>query len=185
MSEFKRPTIRCRLASTATAVHIRPHGHGRVAEIVAKMNAPPLAAPPPPKWTPSTEYEFIAARLPKDEAEDLIERSRAWMVANPSPPPRKPRHTQTHVIDEKVLTDLFFEYSRRGVIPPTELHAATLRKAGYPEKTVQKFLDWKKRMEDTVDERQATLDLIFCKYPTASKTKPKPKVIKAVKKKMV
>ena len=183
MAEFKRPTIRPRhLASTATAVPTRLHGHGRAAEIASKMNAVPLGPPPPPKWTPPLEYEFIASHLPKTEADALIERSRAWLEANPRRPPPIPKPQP--VIDTQPLIDLFAEYSRRGSVPPTGRHAAALRAAGYPENTVRKFLDWKKTLEDTVAERQVTLDLIFCKYPTASKTKAKAKAIKAVKKKM-
>jgi hypothetical protein len=39
---------------------------------------------------------------------------------------------------------------------------------------------------DTSDERQKALDLIFAKWPAANKTDPKakPKVIKAVKKRL-
>jgi hypothetical protein len=59
--------------------------------------------------------------------------------------------------------------------------------AGHTELRVAKYRQWCQNMESTSDERQAVLDLIFAKFPSANKPVPKAKVkkvIKVVKKKM-
>jgi len=63
------------------------------------------------------------------------------------------------------------------------------REAGVSDAYIAKAIARDARLEATSDERQKALDLIFAKWPSASKTvkpkaKAKPKVIKAVKKKL-
>lgn len=189
MSDFKRPIPRPRVAVHGASVPSRvpPGSSGIVADIVAKMHS---NFTPPARvhvWSPSCEYEFIAARLPEEEGAALIKRSREWFEAH-RPPPPKAAITAAYTIDCDPLNAMFAEYSRKGVVPPKAVHAKALRAAGYPEERVQKFLAWKQHMEDTSEERQEALDRIFAKYPTSSKLKAKAKpekVIKAVKKKMV
>lgn len=188
MSGFKRPIPRPRVAVHGASVPSRvpPGSSGIVADIVAKMRSD---FTPPPRvhvWRPSCEYEFLAARLPVEEGEALIKRSREWFDAHPSP--TKLAAAAESTIDCAPLAAMFAEYSRKGVMPPAAVHANALRACGYPEARVQKFLAWKKHLEDTSEERQEALDRIFAKYPTSSKLKAKAKpekVIKAVKKKMV
>lgn len=72
-------------------------------------------------------------------------------------------------------------------MPPIAEREKAWRLAGYTEVKIRKALAYAKRLEETVDARQEALDLIFAKFPSASKPTPKPKakkVIKVVKKKM-
>lgn len=189
MSGFKRPIPRPRIAVHGASVprRVPVNSPGLVGDIVTKMRADATPAPKERPWTPPCDYEFIAARLSDEEGAALIKRSLEWFEANP-PRPSKAAATPSTEINCAPLAAIFAKYSRRGVLPPADEHADALREAGYPEDRVQKFLALKQHLEDTVEERQETLDRIFSKYPTSNKlkTKIKPeKVIKAVKKKMV
>jgi hypothetical protein len=59
------------------------------------------------------------------------------------------------------------------------------RAAGYSESKISKGLAYMRMLDETVEERQTTLDSIFSKWNTTAKTVTKPKkVIKAVKKRL-
>jgi hypothetical protein len=79
-------------------------------------------------------------------------------------------------------------YKKWGITtPPIAEREKAWRLAGYSEAKIRKALAYDKRMEETSDARQAALDLIFAKFPSANKPTPKvkaKKVIKVVKKKM-
>jgi hypothetical protein len=63
---------------------------------------------------------------------------------------------------------------------------SAMRLAGYSEAQIERSIKWNERMDERSGEIQKDLDLIFGKWPSASKPTPKsrPKKIKAVKKKM-
>jgi hypothetical protein len=69
--------------------------------------------------------------------------------------------------------------------PPLAERIKVYRAAGHTEDYIEKVKAREKRWKDTKAERDAAFDLIFAKWPSASKPTPKPKkVIKAVKKRM-
>jgi hypothetical protein len=85
---------------------------------------------------------------------------------------------------------VYKKYERReggAKVPPLPELEKAWRLAGYSEQKIQKALSFYKKMEATSADRQKALDLIFIKFPSASKPTPKArakKVIKVVKKKM-
>lgn len=180
---YKRPNPRAYHAgchAEAKIPEIMPMG--RVADIITKMRNPYAPSRPRTTWTASRNYELIARFMDPKERDAYIARSEEWIRAHPPPVP----HTDPVILDvnsEPVLKCLEKHCPDR---PPIAEYAAALRAAGYPEDRVQKAIEYDKRMEETYEKRTADLELIFAKWPAASKStpKPKPKVIKAVKKKM-
>jgi hypothetical protein len=199
---FKRPTIRRRYESTrfvtetlangaqvskwvsfATRRRIPTGTPGVVGSIVDKMHAgtDAIRHVVGPIWTPPSEYEFIAERLPVEEREAYIARCEAWFAANPPrvsvAPPKVPS------LDYDTVARVFDKHSPQ--LPPLEERLAVYRKVGYPEDYIERAKARAALAEATSDERQKTLDLIFARWPAASKAAPKKgKVIKAVKKRM-
>jgi hypothetical protein len=133
------------------------------------------------KWTPPSEYEFTAERLPVEERAAYVARCEAWFAENPPrvsvAPPKVPS------LDYDSVARVFEKHSPQP--PPLGERLAAYRKAGYPEEYIERARARAALMEATSNERQKALDLIFAKWPAASKPAPKKgKVIKAVKKRM-
>jgi hypothetical protein len=199
---FKRPTIRRRYESTrfvtetlangaqvskwvsfATRRRIPTGTPGVVGSIVDKMHAgtDTIRHVTGPCWTPPCEYEFIAERLPVEERAAYIDRCEAWFAENP--PRVHAARPEVRVLDTEAVARVFDKHAPK--IPPLEERIGGYRKAGYSEEYIERARARAALMEATVDERQKALDLIFAKWPAASKAAPKKgKVIKAVKKRM-
>lgn len=84
--------------------------------------------------------------------------------------------------DQAPMLELNERYYSKGQQPPVLAIARAMRKAGYSDARIDKFIKWHKRMEDTYEERTVALEKVFAKWPSASKGPVKKKVIKAVKK---
>jgi hypothetical protein len=124
--------------------------------------------------------------MDKESGERYLKKCEDWFSTHP------PRD---HTLASKPLLNIepepiFKLLSRyKGKVPPIKEYLAVLKMAGYPEHKIEKVAKWHQKMEETSGERQAALDLVFAKYPAASKPTPKPKaarskMIKVVKKKM-
>ena len=199
---FKRPTIRRRYESTrfvtetlangaqvskwvpvATRRRIPTGTPGVVGSIADKMHAgtDTIRHVVGPKWTPPSEYEFIAERLPVEERAAYVARCEAWFAENP---PRVPvARPEVAVLDYEAVAKVFAKHHPE--LPSLEERLAVYRKARYSDEYIERARARAERAEETSDERQKALDLIFAKWPAASKAAPKKgKVIKAVKKRM-
>ena len=160
-----------------------PSGHPSVVgQILDKMRYGSCStAPKPTEWTPPVEYEFIANHM--DDPGAFLKRCEDWCARNPAPPPRVRQASPSLNLEPVIAV-----YAKWGTkIPPIAEREKAWRLAGYSEAKIQKALAYHKRMEETADERQEALDLIFAKFPGANKPTPKTKVkkvIKVVKKKM-
>lgn len=84
--------------------------------------------------------------------------------------------------DYTPMCELHDRYYSKGKVPPVPAVTRSMRKAGYSEEHIDRYVKWNKRMEDTYEERTKSLDKIFARWPSASKGPVKKKVIKAVKK---
>jgi hypothetical protein len=199
---FKRPTIRRRYESTRFVTETLANGAqvskwvsvgprrriptgtpGVVGSIVDKMHAgtDTIRHVTGPCWTPPCEYEFIAERLPVEERAAYIARCEAWFAENP-PRESAPR-PEVRALDYEAIASVFAKHHSQ--LPPLEERLTVYRKVGYPEEYIERARARAALMEATSDERQKALDLIFAKWPAASKAAPKKgKVIKAVKKRM-
>jgi hypothetical protein len=199
---FKRPTIRHRYESTRFVTETLANGAqvskwapvvtrrrvptgtpGVVGSIVDKMHAgtDTIRHVVGPKWTPPSEYEFIAERLPVGEQAAYRARCETWFAENPTraaaPQP------EVRNLDHEMVARVFDKHSPQ--LPPLEERLAVYRKVGYPEEYIEHAKARAAMLEATSDERQKALDLIFAKWPAASKAAPKKgKVIKAVKKRI-
>jgi len=91
--------------------------------------------------------------------------------------------TTKPTIDESSLLDLNEKYYSKGRQPPVPVSAKAMRKAGFSEERIEKFIKWHKKMDDTYEKRSEELEKFFSKWPSASKGAGKKKVIKAVMKK--
>jgi hypothetical protein len=132
------------------------------------------------EWTPPCDYEFIAKHM--DHPEEFVKRCEDWYLEHPRSEAGKP---DAPALDPAPFIALFAKYKDRR--PPCEEMCAAMLASGHTELRVSKYRQWCQNMEDTADERQAVLDLIFAKFPSANKPTPKvktKKVIKVVKKKM-
>lgn len=157
---------------------------GRVGEIVDKMRNPTARAPRPRTWTPPQDYEFIAVHMAPREREAWLKTCREWFEARPKADVA-PSVRTAGPIDHELIAAM---YSRRQELPTLKERVKVYRAAGCSEEFVTKVIARDARLKETYEERTRTLDEIFAKWPAASKTagkaKPKPKVIKAVKKKL-
>ena len=140
-----------------------------------------LAGTKPTVWTPPATPEFLAKHMENPEA--FLKRCEDWHAQNPVSTLRV-REPAPPLNLEPVIA----VYKKWGITtPPIAEREKAWRLAGYSEAKIQKALAYDKRMEETSDARQAALDLIFAKFPSANKPTPKvkaKKVIKVVKKKM-
>lgn len=202
---YKRPVVQTRGASVKefvttslpggatrsywapiTRTSVVPSGHAsRVGEILDKMRLGDSVRSSTRPWVPSVDYKLIATHMKNPEA--FLKRCEDWFAEHP---PKN--HTNDRVqldIDYRPVSAVFAKYALAEdgpkVPPVVELEKAW-REAGYPEERIAKALSWHAKMDATSDERQKILDLIFAKFPSASKPIPKikpKKVIKVVKKK--
>ena len=199
---FKRPTIRRSYESTRFVTETLANGAqvskwapfvtrrrvptgtpGVVGSIVDKMHAGSDAIHHAPRtnWTPPCEYEFVARSLPVGEQAAYMARCEAWFAENP--PRVLVTRPEVAALDYEAVARVFTKHAPQ--LPPLEERLAAYRKAGYSEEYIERAKARAVRMEETSDERQKALDLIFAKWPAASKAAPKKgKVIKAVKKRM-
>lgn len=165
-----------------------PSGHPSVVgQILDKMRQGCNPTRPKRKeWTPPMNHEFVAKHMA--DPEGFIKRCEAWYATHSTECNKKA--SDTEVLDLEPVLAVFQKYATGeggAKCPPVPELEKAWRLAGYTEARIEKALAYYKRMEDTRDERQAALDLIFAKFPSANKPTPKPKtkkVIKVVKKKM-
>jgi hypothetical protein len=162
--------------------NVIPSGHPSVVGgIVDKMrqgNHP--TRPAETKWTPPMDYKFIARYM--NNPEPFINKCEAWHEQNP--PQEAPALTTNSVINCEPIIEL---YRKCDKVPPLPHLEKAWRLAGYTEERIQKAIAHREKLAATSEERQAILDKIFIKFPSASKPVPKPKTkkaIKVVKKKM-
>lgn len=172
----------------AAPQRVVPSGHpSRVGRILDKMRAGVHPSRPSETvWTPSCDSDFIAKHM--EHPDQFIARCKEWREKHPiaahlQPPP------PLNLNLEPVLA-VYAKYSRGeggAKVPPLPEREKAWRLAGYSEQKIQKALAFDKKMEATSADRQKALDLIFVKFPSASKPTPKARVkktIKVVKKKM-
>lgn len=164
-------------------VSITPSGHpSLVGAILDKMSlGDSHLSPRVAVWTPPVDYKFIASRMACPES--YIKRCEDWLAAHP--PKTVVERQPAPVINAAPLTALFAKYKDRR--PPCEEMCKAMLAAGHTELRIAKYRQWCQNMEDTAEERQKVLDLIFAKFPSANKPTLKikqKKVIKVVKKKM-
>lgn len=199
---YKRPTIRKHATFSKFVTEIRPNGtcvsnwvkyvpqsagwtgqEGRVGEVITAMHrgSDCVNRPPKPDWRPPYDYELVAKHMHESEREAYIARCKAWLEEHK--PPERPKH-EPIVYDRELIQALFQKYP--GQVPPFQERIKVYRAAGMPEAYVERAIARHEHLEATSEERQKVLDDIFGKWPSANKTvKAPPKVIKAVKKKMV
>jgi hypothetical protein len=137
-------------------------------------------------WSPPLEYKLVASHMDKESGERYLKRCEDWFARYPQIVDTASSKPQMNINPEPVVK-LFNRY--KGKLPPIEEYLAVLKMAGYSNESIAKVNKWWHKMEETSGERQATLDLVFAKYPAASKPVPKSKaahskMIKVVKKKM-
>lgn len=166
-----------------TRQQVVPSGaHGRVGEIIDKMRmgSGAVHGPAARAWAPPSDYEFVARQLPMNQREAYLARCEAWFVENPREPTASP--VAKPLINTELVAKIFAKHYPH--VPPIDVRAAAYRAAGYSETYIAKSIARAKMLEETSEERQKALDLVFAKWPAANKTDPKPKgkVIKAVKK---
>jgi hypothetical protein len=156
---------------------------GVVGQLVDKMRLGNASVKTPIRkpWTPPTEYEFIAERMPEGEREAYLARCREWFAAQP-PRVQMVRRDQDTGVDHAVIAAM---YTKCGGTPPIAERVKVYAAAGCSQAYIAKAIARDKHWKDTKAARDAAFDLIFAKWPSASKPTPKPKkVIKAVKKRM-
>ena len=199
---FKRPIIRRRYESTrfvtetlangtrvsqwvsvATRQRIPTGTPGVVGAIIDKMHAgsDTIHHASGPTWTPPRDYEFIAKYMPVEERPAYLSRCEEWFAANP------PRVAETApevtVLDHEAVARVFAKHAPR--LPPLAERLVAYQKVGYSDEYISQAKARDEQLAATAVERQKILDLIFAKWPAASKAGPKKgKVIKAVKKRM-
>ena len=170
---FKRPSFRphgCYSAPRAV-----PYGAtGLVASLVRQRD--PL--PPVPKpWLPPLDAEAYFDALRRHGC-DATEYER--LAAEFEWPEPVRRAAEGPPLNLEPLEKLFYGAQEAPHLPD---YFKALRRCGHSEERVQACIAHFKRLEETSDQRQEALDLIFARWPSAAK--PVKKVIKAVKKKMV
>ena len=182
---FKRPIPRPRVFVTSCGPprSIPTGTPGRVGEIATSMHRGTgcVGPPPPTKWTPSYDYEFLVRHQADPEA--YLVRCVEFFEKYPRPAPPAPKPSPA--VDFAPIADLFAKHE--GHRPPIDEHVEAMRKAGYSESVIIKAIARDAFLKATADERQKALDLIFARWPSINKPTPKPrtaKPIKAVKKKM-
>jgi hypothetical protein len=154
---------------------------GIVGYIVDKMRNP-VPCPPKPEPPPSIHYELISTYMTREKGEAYRKRAEEWFAAHPPKAPRVSAILPT--IDCAPLLALNAKYKNKH--PPVKETESAMRLAGYSEAQIERSIKWNEKMDERSGEIQKDLDLIFGKWPSASKPTPKsrPKKIKAVKKKM-
>jgi len=180
--QYKRPSPRVRRGYGVSIQKVNPNAKGRVADIVWSILNMGVPVAPPVIWTPPNDYKFIAKKLPELEGDLLIARCESWFDAHPQP--LTVTRTEKAKVDTSFISALHEKYKDKR--PPMEESIAAWRAAGLSEERLAKYTSWWKKFESSSEERQAALNLIFAKYPSANKPTPKvKKVIKAVNKKNI
>ena len=202
---FKRPTIKrgfpipkqfvteirpngTRASTWVTPVHVPaiiPNGTpGRVGEIMDLIykGADCVRRPEKTAWTPPMDYEFVAGHMPEADRAAYLAKCREWLEAHPKPVAAQIAAPTGPGPDRQLIQALFKKYP--GAVPPFEERIKVYTAAGHSEAYITKAIARHQKLVETTAERQKALDEIFGKWPSASKTAPKPKakVIKAVKK---
>lgn len=159
--------------------------YGRVGEIVDLMRLPVIQHKELP-WTPPLEYKLVASHMDKETGSLYLKKSEVWFAEHHTKMNNLISKMPTKIDPEPVIK-LLARY--KGKLPPIEEYLAVLKMSGYSDENIAKVNKWWHKMEETSKERQAALDLLFAKYPAASKPVPKQKaaqskMIKVVKKKM-
>lgn len=156
---------------------------GLVGDIMAKMRISGPYHPPPPAWTPSIEYNLIATHMGPSEREAYITRCERWFNDNPSLRVDPVESDESLFDPEPILAVLTKYWPNR---PPISEYVTAMGASGYSAARIQKAVNFDKKMKSTYEKRTADLDLIFARWPAASKPTPKAntRAIKAVKKKM-
>lgn len=177
---YKRPIPRARGCYTEPRA-IPLNSSSWLSSLVNRADPPP---PPPKVWCPPMYAESYFASLRARGVDTAVyEQMTADFYE------KYPRKVWTvegkveQMLDLSHMETIFKKYFSRGKIPPVPEYLAALEKCGYSAASREKVARYFKRMEETSAERQERLDLVFAKWPSASKAGPK-KVIKAVKKKM-
>lgn len=181
--------VRSQWVSYTSRARVPSGTPGVVGAIIDKMRNPHAECMPEQReWTPSYDYEFIAERMSEAERGPWLQKCRDWFAAHPKPakaPPPPPS-----IVDHQRIVAMYKVAPRTeggATRPPIATRVKVYRAARCPEEYIARVIARDARLEATSDERQEALDLIFAKWPAASKTtkpKAKPKIIKAVKKKM-
>jgi hypothetical protein len=199
---YKRPTIRTHTYATKFVTEVRPNGahasswvrcepqpagwtgqDGRVGEIITAMHRGPghVTRPSKPDWRPPLDYATVAKHMHESVREAYVARCEAWFEENK--PHERPKRAPLEY-DRELVQALFQKYPGR--VPPFEERIKVYKVAGMPEAYVERAIARHEHLEATSAERQKVLDGVFGKWPSANKTvKVVPKVIKAVKKKIV
>jgi hypothetical protein len=152
----------------------------RIGEILINMKNTNVTRPRPSSWRPCWDYEFVARRLPDNERDAYINRCEEWLTSH-KPSVGVEKHVPT--INTEPIIELMAIYGIHR--PPMNKCEMAWRAAGYSESKISKGLAYMRMLDETVEERQTTLDSIFSKWNTTAKTVTKPKkVIKAVKKRL-
>jgi hypothetical protein len=176
--------VRSQWVSYTSRARVPSGTPGVVGELIDKMRNPsPACAPKRREWTPPHDYEFIAKHMSEAEREPWLQRCRAWIAAHPTPGAPAPQVAPS--IDYQRIAAMYVG----GVAPPIATRVKVYRAAGCSDEFILKATARAAHLEATSDARQEALDLIFAKWPAASKAaktkaKPSTKVIKAVKKKL-
>jgi hypothetical protein len=155
---------------------------GRLVDLI-RLPCPQFKERP---WTPPLEYKLVASHMDKESCARYIKRCEDWFANHPITTNTK-KPPQVSNINPEPVVKLFARY--KGKLPPINEYLAVLKMAGYTDDKIAKVAAWWQKMEDTSEERQASLEALFAKYPGASKPIPKvktarSKMIKVVKKKM-
>ena len=171
------PDNRVELISTGT--------YGRVGAIVDLIRCP-VTQINREIWSAPLEYKLVASHMDKESGERYLKKCEDWFASHPPRVNTAPTKPAMNINPEPVVK-LFNRY--KGKLPPIKEYLAVLRMSGYSDAHIEKVNKWWHHMEETSEERQAALDLVFAKYPAASKPIPKPKaghskMIKVVKKKI-
>lgn len=149
------------------------------------LKADEIAPYVPPEWTPPGDYEYIARHYMTD-SEEYLAKCRKWLADN-APPPKDPPPPKP-VIDTELVATLYARHCPH--VPPIDELIPVLKAAGVPEHIVEQTEKIRRRnmSSEIQTENQNWIDVMFKKWPSASKptpkTKPPPRVIKAVKKKI-
>lgn len=198
---YKRPTIRRVVPKTQFVTEIRADGTrasywapvtrpsrvpsgapGLAGAIVDKMRLGDdhVKRPVRKEWTPPLDWELVVRHMAEGERQAYTARCLAWFEAHP-PPVRAPPQIKSE-IDHQLIAAMYAKWNTR---PPLEERLKVFRAAGHTEAYIEKVRARDAHWHATKAERDAAFELIFAKWPSASKPVPKSKkVIKAVKKRV-
>jgi len=181
--------VRSQWVSYTSRARVPSGTPGVVGAIIDRMRNPHVECTPVHReWTPSYDYEFIAEHMSEAERGPWLQKCRDWFAAHPKPATAPPPAASS--VDYQRIAAMYQVPPRTeggAIKPPIATRVKVYRAAGCSEAFISKAIARDAHLEATSDARQEALDAIFAKWPAASKAakaKPKPKVIKAVKKKM-